>query len=695
MYLEKIYFMKKIISSVIAILLGSTAFASNQPITEGYFANWSGAQLGTTNVQNINVLLYAFAMMDSQGNLRFTAPNNDIGTLLSWPQSSNTPYYLSEGNVETLWKSVGQASVTLNSPNQDPDSGAPIFPSSFVTPVTGGYFAQICNMKQIYPNLQVILSVGGWTLSQNFSNVAANLTSTNNFVAQATDLLKNVNCQAVTGQNISVFNGIDIDWEYPGSAGAGNPYSPYDGQNYANLLKSLRSSFNNAGLNSALITFAGAHGSNQTDGGSINNYDIKDMLATDSNGNPLAANWVNMMAYDFSNGLPDSAFNAPLYTSALAGNLGPAYQENINQGVQAYISAGAKPSQIILGTPAYSKAWLTSSTQPYTSYTQAVANAPAYNNLPAAAYGSATPDDNAAESYYATNGTLYVFDSPANIAAKGNYVLSNNLGGLMFWTLDNDISYNTANYEQLSLTYQAYNTLNKGASPANAPQDAGSIVVTNNGSSWSNILIESGSKVVAAAALAPYGSTTSPDSVVYHAPYGQSSPNLTVLFENSAAGSPFYAPCNTGNVQLAPGQQASIYGLQSPGSQQATCSTQPLPTAQPMYIQVDNNDASNNVAITLVTSSGGYYPLPQGVQYIPAGQQKVMFCNQQEYASDPSLCSTSTTSSLDTIGNQTVKVLLTPANGGAQFMCPGSLNLSSWGYHHIMMNYSGQACALN
>jgi len=67
-------------------------------------------------------------------------------------------------------------------------------------------FRKATNLKIKYPTLKVTLAIGGWNEgSVTYSKMAKNVTSRATFVKSAVEfLLKHK------------FNGLDIDWEYPG-----------------------------------------------------------------------------------------------------------------------------------------------------------------------------------------------------------------------------------------------------------------------------------------------------------------------------------------------------------------------------------------------------------------------------------------------------------------------------------------------
>lgn len=76
---------------------------------------------------------------------------------------------------------------------------------------------------------KVVLSIGGWTGSQHFSDAVSSSSNRETFASNIATI--------VTKYNL---DGIDLDWEYPGSAGATNDYASADSANLALLLKQIR-----------------------------------------------------------------------------------------------------------------------------------------------------------------------------------------------------------------------------------------------------------------------------------------------------------------------------------------------------------------------------------------------------------------------------------------------------------------------
>ena len=109
-----------------------------------------------------------------------------------------------------------------------------------------GNFNQLKELKAKHPNLKILMSIGGWTLSGQFSNAVkpANLQS---FVQSCIDMFIKGNMPGLApGAAAGIFDGIDIDWEYPAfqrvddQNKGGYVSSPNDTQNYTAMLAEFR-----------------------------------------------------------------------------------------------------------------------------------------------------------------------------------------------------------------------------------------------------------------------------------------------------------------------------------------------------------------------------------------------------------------------------------------------------------------------
>lgn len=93
-----------------------------------------------------------------------------------------------------------------------------------------GNFRKFNNLKLKNPELKTLLSVGGWSEgSLNFSIVAADSERRATFLQSSIELLQKYN-----------FNGLDIDWEYPGER---HELQHNDRENFIIWLKELREGY--------------------------------------------------------------------------------------------------------------------------------------------------------------------------------------------------------------------------------------------------------------------------------------------------------------------------------------------------------------------------------------------------------------------------------------------------------------------
>lgn len=88
---------------------------------------------------------------------------------------------------------------------------------------------ELVGLKKINPDLKVLVAVGGWTWSGDFSDAALTEASRFKFAQSAAGFVEAFD-----------LDGIDIDWEYPNHPGAGNVHRPEDVQNFTRLIQAVR-----------------------------------------------------------------------------------------------------------------------------------------------------------------------------------------------------------------------------------------------------------------------------------------------------------------------------------------------------------------------------------------------------------------------------------------------------------------------
>src|SRR6185369_5437855 len=108
-----------------------------------------------------------------------------------------------------------------------------------------GIFGQFRKLKAMNPNLKILWSFGGWTWSGGFAQAAANPTA---FANSCYNLVEDPRWA-------DVFDGIDIDWEYPNACGLSCDTS--GAAAYKNLMAALRAKFGSNNLVTAATTADG------------------------------------------------------------------------------------------------------------------------------------------------------------------------------------------------------------------------------------------------------------------------------------------------------------------------------------------------------------------------------------------------------------------------------------------------------
>jgi chitinase len=311
-----------------------------------------------------------------------------------------------------------------------------------------GNFNQLAQLKEKYPHLTVSIAVGGWTLSKNFSTVAATAEGRETFASSLAMFL----------DMYRMFDGIDFDWEYPGGGGLdGNSASPNDGANYALLLGVVRQKLDALGSQlgrSYEISVASPAG-------------LEKIATFNVAGLAPHIDFFNVMAYDFHGTWEGTTGHQSAFTGDPAGY-------DIKTAVKAYLDAGVAPKQIVLGAPLYTRAWSGVADGGDGGYAETASGAAPgsfeagnydYKDLlgklqdPSAGWKLYWDDSaQAAYVYNPSEGIFSSFETPTSIALKAQWADDLGLGGMMFWDISND-----AINSQESLVNAAYESWVIGA----------------------------------------------------------------------------------------------------------------------------------------------------------------------------------------------------------------------------------------
>ncbi|CAL9607017.1 glycoside hydrolase family 18 protein [Streptomyces althioticus] len=282
-----------------------------------------------------------------------------------------------------------------------------------------GTFNQLRKLKEKHPGLKVIWSFGGWTWSGGFGEAAKNPAA---FAQSCLDLVEDPRWAGV-------FDGIDIDWEYPNACGATCDTSGRDA--YRELMAALRSTFGPDRLVTAAIP------ADATDGGKID--------AADYAGAAPYVDWYNPMTYDFFGAWDTAGPTAP--HSPLTSYDGiPKAEYHSAATIAKLTGLGVPADKLLLGIGFYGRGW--------TGVTQAEPGGTATGPAPGT-YEAGIDDYKVLKDRCPATGTVggtayarcgdqwWSYDTPETVASKTEWKNQQGLGGTFFWELSGD----TANGE--------------------------------------------------------------------------------------------------------------------------------------------------------------------------------------------------------------------------------------------------------
>ncbi|MBS1597478.1 MAG: glycoside hydrolase family 18 protein [Bacteroidetes bacterium] len=278
--------------------------------------------------------------------------------------------------------------------------------------------ANMENLKKLKlknPSLKLLISIGGWSWSGNFSDAVLSDTARKAFAASAVEIVRKFD-----------FDGVDIDWEYPGLMGAGNIYRPEDKENFTFALRDLRSSLNKlastTGKPKLLTIAAGA------DTSFISHSDMK--------GAQKYLDYVNLMTYDFKDeGDPVAGHHTNLYAN-------PNGKETYTDlSVKNFMQAGVPKNKLVVGCAFYGRGWKLKTTAGNGLYQPAIGNTHGggYTRikdslLSNAAYTRFWDADAKAPYLFNARDSIFIsYDDEESIKEKCLYIQKNKLAGVMFW----------------------------------------------------------------------------------------------------------------------------------------------------------------------------------------------------------------------------------------------------------------------
>ncbi|WP_223590750.1 glycoside hydrolase family 18 protein [Neobacillus bataviensis] len=345
----------------------------------GYFAGWatySNYQVSDIDASKLTHLNYAFANINADGKIDVGDPFADIEQT---------------------------------------------FPGDTADQPYKGNFYQLTKLKQQYPQLKTLISVGGWSWSERFSDVALTDQSRAIFADSCLQFILKYG-----------FDGIDLDWEYPVSGGeAGNIHRTEDKQNFTLLVKKIRETLDAQSAidkKKYLLTIAG--GANK---GYVANTELSLLQQY--------LDYIQLMTYDFHGSWDTlTGMNSPLYRDPES----KFAEFSVQDAVQTYINSGVPAAKLVMGIPFYGRVYNKVNNVNdglYQSFTGG-GSALSYGQLEASYLNKNgfirywEPDSKVP---WLFNGSQFIsYDDPESIGYKTSFIKSMGLGGAMMWELSQD-----------------------------------------------------------------------------------------------------------------------------------------------------------------------------------------------------------------------------------------------------------------
>lgn len=339
-------------------------------------------------------------------------------------QVKNLPWDILDSIQHAFWKIIPHGEGYKIAPSDayaDLDSANP-----------HAHFPQYAALSRKYPQVNILLSIGGWNHSGHFSQMAASEKGRASFIESCLQTL----------ESYPFLTGLDIDWEYPGiprkgsGQDEGNPVTGDDFTNYTLLLKELRAALDSRfGKGVKKLTICA--------GGTEQILKKQDYAAL----HPFV-DAIHLMTYDLAlSSQKKTGHHAPLYGALSA-----------DSAVQFLLSKGVPAGKLLLGTPLYSHGWSG------VDFSKGLLHAPASGKnqggvLPwkkvKALEAQAVPEnipgwhagyDDEAQAAYLWNddpaspyhGNFLTYESERSLESKLQYLLEKGLQGIMIWESGGD-----------------------------------------------------------------------------------------------------------------------------------------------------------------------------------------------------------------------------------------------------------------
>ncbi|HVW95346.1 MAG TPA: glycoside hydrolase family 18 protein [Mucilaginibacter sp.] len=284
-------------------------------------------------------------------------------------------------------------------------------------------FRNLLKLKKVNPDLKVLISIGGWSWSKNFSDAVLTDTSRKAFAESAVDIVRKYN-----------LDGLDIDWEYPDDKGDGNVYRTADKYDYTLMFKAIRHELARLQHETGRKMFLTA---------AVGGFK-RFTEHTEMNKAAKYLDYVNLMTYDyFQDSLGIAVHHTNLYASKKYKTLDAA-----DKAVDDFITAGVPVKKLVMGMAFYGRSARVTDTAAngLGIKTDGKMRAGGYTFLKDSLVNNAGRGfkyyrDNDASAPYLFNPQTKQFisyDDEWSAKNKCDYVSRRHMAGVMFWEYSDD-----------------------------------------------------------------------------------------------------------------------------------------------------------------------------------------------------------------------------------------------------------------
>lgn len=302
-----------------------------------------------------------------------------------------------------------------------------------------GNLHQLAELKAKNPKLKVLISLGGWTGSAYFSDAVLTDASRKKLVSSCLDLWIKGNLPGLAeGVAAGIIDGIDLDWEWPGSSGNdGNVIRPEDKRNFTLALAEFRAQLDRLGKQNKkkylLTAFLPAAPAKIEAGFEVEKI-FKYLDFGTVQGYDFHGSWESRANQQSALRVPAGAPDNPDFS--------------VENTINAWIAGGAPRRELVLGVPYYGQGWTGITGGGNGLFQTATGPAPGLfaagtedyktlKKLPKQGF-TVHRDLRNGHAWLFDGTTFWTYDDPAVLLQKTLYIRLKGLGGAMMWSLDGD-----------------------------------------------------------------------------------------------------------------------------------------------------------------------------------------------------------------------------------------------------------------